>query len=56
MYADDIILLLGLQALLDKCGVVSSHLGLSFNCSKPWCLAVGPRCKASLPDFMFFIF
>ena len=54
MYADDIILLsasiVGLQALLDKCGVVSSQLGLSFNCSKSWCLAIGPRCKASLPD------
>ena len=54
MYADDIILLsasiVGLQALLDKCGDVSSQLGLSFNCSKSWCLAVGPRCKASLPD------
>ena len=54
MYADDIILLsasvVGLQTLLDKCGVVSSQLGLAFNCTKSWRLAFGPRFKAPLPE------
>ena len=46
MYADDMLLLsasvIQLQKMLDLCGTVGSDLGLSFNCTKSKCLAIGP--------------
>ena len=46
MYADDLLLLSAsvqaLQLMLDRCGVVGSELGITFNVSKSCCIAIGP--------------
>jgi hypothetical protein len=49
LYADDLIILHGLQLLLDTCAAVSNSLFLKFNYAKSHCIVFGKCCSSVTP-------